>query len=142
MIYLDNAGTSWPKPESVYQTMDRFLREKGGNPGRGGHSMAVAAGEVIEETRMLVARFINAPDIKRITFTLNCTVALNLALKGLAENARTIGEYYPAGMDLAHGGGGQTGPVPGVARAKSVHQVLNSGQGLGTQYTLGIRKKH
>lgn len=34
MIYLDNAATSWPKPETVYQTMGDFLRKKGGNRGR------------------------------------------------------------------------------------------------------------
>jgi cysteine desulfurase family protein len=85
MIYLDNAATSWPKPESVYQTMDEFLRTKGGNPGRGSHSMAVAAREVVEETRMLVARLINAPEKDRIIFTLNCTDALNLGLKGLLK---------------------------------------------------------
>ena len=83
MIYLDNAATSWPKPESVYQTMDGFLREKGGNPGRGGHSLAVAAGETVEETRRLVARLINAMERQRIIFTFNCTDALNLGLKGL-----------------------------------------------------------
>jgi len=83
MIYLDNAATSWPKPESVYQTMDEFLRKKGGNPSRGSHSMAVAAMETVEETRMLVARLINAPEKERVIFTLNCTDALNLGLKGL-----------------------------------------------------------
>ena len=83
MIYLDNAATSWPKPESVYQTMDQFLREKGGNPGRGGHSLAVAAGEIIEETRMLVSCLINATEMERIIFTAGCTDALNLGLKGL-----------------------------------------------------------
>jgi len=83
MIYLDNAATSWPKPEGVYQTMDEFLREKGGNPGRGSHSMAVAARETVEETRLLIARLINATDKERVIFTLNCTDALNLGLKGL-----------------------------------------------------------
>jgi len=83
MIYLDNAATSWPKPESVYQTMDKFLREKAGNPGRGSHSMTVAAGKTVEETRLLVARLINAPEKERVIFTLNCTDALNLGLKGL-----------------------------------------------------------
>lgn len=83
MIYLDNAATSWPKPETVYQTMDRFLREKGGNPGRGSHSLATAATETVEESRGLVARLINAPEAKRVIFTLNCTDALNLGLKGL-----------------------------------------------------------
>jgi cysteine desulfurase family protein len=83
VIYLDNAATSWPKPEVVYKTMDEFLRKKGGNPGRGSHSMALAARQTVDETRMLIARFINAPEINRVIFTLNCTDALNLGLKGL-----------------------------------------------------------
>ena len=83
MIYLDNAATSWPKPENVYQTLDEFLRNKGGNPGRGSHSLAAAAKETVEATRLLIARFINAPEMERVIFTLNCTDALNLGLKGL-----------------------------------------------------------
>ncbi|MFC2038391.1 aminotransferase class V-fold PLP-dependent enzyme [Chloroflexota bacterium] len=83
MIYLDNAATSWPKPESVYRHMDYFLRNSGGNPGRGGHSLAVAAAGVIEDARLLVSRLINAPDKDRVVFTLNCTDSLNMGLKGL-----------------------------------------------------------
>jgi cysteine desulfurase family protein len=83
VIYLDNAATSWPKPESVYQTMDSFLREKGANPGRSGHRMAVAAEQVIAEARTLVARLFNVSDEKDVVFTSNCTESLNLALKGL-----------------------------------------------------------
>jgi cysteine desulfurase family protein len=85
MIYLDNAATSWPKPEIVYQTMDKFLREKGGNAGHGSHSLATAAWQTIEETRVLTARFINAPEPERVIFTLNCTDSLNLGLKGLLK---------------------------------------------------------
>jgi cysteine desulfurase family protein len=85
VIYLDNAATSWPKPESVYKSMDEFLRTKGGNPGRGGHSMAIAAMDTVVETRQLIARLINAADMNRVIFTLNCTDALNLALKGLLK---------------------------------------------------------
>lgn len=83
MIYIDNAATSWPKPESVLQAMDEFLRDSGGNPGRGGHSMAIAASKVIDETRLLLARLINAADKDRVIFTLNCTDSLNMGLKGL-----------------------------------------------------------
>lgn len=83
VIYLDNAATSWPKPESVYQTMDEFLRTKAGNPGRGSHSMAVAASRIVDETRLLVARLINASDKDRVIFTFNCTDSLNIGLKGL-----------------------------------------------------------
>jgi len=85
MIYLDNAATSWPKPEIVYQAMDRFLREKGGNPGHGSHSMAGAADETVNETRTIAARFLNSPDIDRIVFTLNCTDSINMGLKGLLK---------------------------------------------------------
>ena len=83
MVYLDNAATSWPKPESVYQAVDEFLRTKAGNPGRGSHSMAVAASIIVDETRLLVARLISAPEKDRVIFTLNCTDSLNLGLKGL-----------------------------------------------------------
>jgi cysteine desulfurase family protein len=85
MIYLDNAATSWPKPEIVYQTMDRFLREKGGNPGRGSHSLATAASQVIDETRLLTTRFLGVSEMERVVFTLNCTDSINLALKGLLK---------------------------------------------------------
>jgi cysteine desulfurase family protein len=63
--------------------MDEFLRTKGGNPGRGSHSLAFAAMEAVEEARMLVARLINSPKKERVIFTFNCTDALNLGLKGL-----------------------------------------------------------
>jgi cysteine desulfurase family protein len=86
MIYLDNAATSWPKPEIVYQTMDRFLREEGGNPGHGSHSLAETARLTIDETRMLTARFINAREVERVVFTLNCTDSINMALKGLLRH--------------------------------------------------------
>jgi cysteine desulfurase family protein len=85
MIYLDNAATSWPKPEIVYKTLSTFLREKGGNPGRASHSMAIAAGKVVEETRLSLTRLINAPDKDRMIFTLNCTESINLGLKGLLK---------------------------------------------------------
>ncbi len=85
MIYLDNAATSWPKPEIVYETMESFLREKGGNPGRASHSLAIAADTAIEEARILAARLINAPDKDRVIFTLNCTDAINLGLKGFLK---------------------------------------------------------
>lgn len=83
MVYIDNASTSWPKPESVYRAMDEFMRRNAGNPGRGSHGMALAAAEVVEETRTLLARLFNIPTPERIIFTLNCTDAINMGLKGL-----------------------------------------------------------
>ena len=86
MIYLDNGATSWPKPERVYTTMDEFLRTKGANPGRGAHKMALAAAEVIHETRRKLAGLFNVPDPKRVIFGCNTTDGLNLALKGLLRS--------------------------------------------------------
>lgn len=60
MMYLDNAATSWPKPESVYREMDAFLRNWGANPGRAGHRMAVEAGRVIHDARSRLAATVEA----------------------------------------------------------------------------------
>ncbi len=84
MIYLDNAATSWPKPEKVYLAADEALR-RGGNPGRSGHKLSIAAGRSVEETRMLLARLFAIPRPEAIAFTLNTTDALNLALKGILK---------------------------------------------------------
>ena len=83
MIYLDNAATSFPKPEVVYTAMDRFLRQCGANPGRGGYRLALAAEQEIEETRRLLARMFGIRQPHRLVFTFNATHALNIALKGL-----------------------------------------------------------
>jgi cysteine desulfurase family protein len=85
LIYLDNAATSWPKPESVYETADRVFRLDSGNPGRSGHRLSLAAGRHIERTRLLTARLFNAPNPASIIFTLNTTDSLNLALKGIVS---------------------------------------------------------
>ena len=46
LIYLDNAATVWPKPESVYRFMNDFYRECGVNPGRSGFDKALEAGSL------------------------------------------------------------------------------------------------
>ncbi|MBC8553112.1 MAG: aminotransferase class V-fold PLP-dependent enzyme [Candidatus Brocadiales bacterium] len=83
MIYLDNAATTFPKPECVYIEMDKFLREKCANPGRAGHRMSVEAEQEIEKARVTVARFIGIKDPARMIFTYNATDALNMGIKGL-----------------------------------------------------------
>ena len=82
MIYLDNAATSYPKPESVYSRVDHILREVGGNPGRSSHRLALEASRVVFDARESAARLINAPDSSRIAFTKNATEAVNAGLKG------------------------------------------------------------
>ena len=82
MIYMDNAATSWPKPQCVSEDMTEALRNYGGNPGRGGHRLALAAGELLYETRDRTADFFGCEDAFRVTFTQNITMAINLVLKG------------------------------------------------------------
>jgi cysteine desulfurase / selenocysteine lyase len=83
MIYLDNAATSFPKPEPVFRGMDAFIRASAANPGRSGHRRAVAAEAMINETRILLARLFGFSRPERIVFTLNATDALNMAIKGI-----------------------------------------------------------
>ena len=72
--YFDNAATTWPKPETVYTTMDRFFRNYGVNPGRAGHELAVEAEKMIGETRRMLAAFFNySGDPNRVVFTQNAT---------------------------------------------------------------------
>jgi len=85
VIYLDNAATSYPKPESVYQRIDHILRHIGGNPGRSGHRMALDASRVIFEARESAAKFFSIKDASRIAFTKNATEAINVAFKGILK---------------------------------------------------------
>src|SRR5947208_905645 len=91
MIYLDNAATSFPKPEAVYQALDAFARHDLANPGPAGHKMALAAERALDDCRHLLNQFFHGEDPKRFIFTLNCTDALNMAFKGvLAEGDHVI----------------------------------------------------
>ena len=83
MIYLDNAATSFPKPEPVYRGMEAFVRASAANPGRGGHRRAVEAEGMINDTRRLLARLFGVPRPERIIFGHNATDGLNMAIKGV-----------------------------------------------------------
>jgi cysteine desulfurase/selenocysteine lyase len=82
MIYLDNAATSFPKPEPVYQALDTFARTQLANPGRAGHRMAIGAEKALDAARHALNQFFNGEGPERWIFTLNCTDGLNLAIKG------------------------------------------------------------
>ncbi len=91
MIFLDNAATTFPKPESVYTFMDAFYRKAGVNPGRSGYDMCMEAGQLLDDTRKLLTRFFNGTDSNRLCFTYNATDALNLLIFGiLAEGDHAI----------------------------------------------------
>jgi cysteine desulfurase family protein len=86
MTYLDNAATSFPKPEAVYQALDRFARTDLANPGRAGHKMALAAERALDDCRHLLNQLFHGEGPERFVFTLNCTDALNMAFKGVLND--------------------------------------------------------
>jgi len=90
MIYLDNAATSYPKPEAVYQAVDHALRHCGANPGRGGHRMALDASRLLLAARETIASFFAIPDASRVVFTSGATEALNLALFGALNSGDRV----------------------------------------------------
>ena len=82
MIYLDNAATSYPTPPEVIRAVRGVMEKIGGNPGRSGHSGALAGGRILETCRELAAQYAGVPSPERVIFCLNCTDALNMALRG------------------------------------------------------------
>ncbi len=84
-IYLDNAATSWPKPEAVYRAVDQYQRQIGAPAGRGSYTQAAAAERIVASCRQKIAQLIGAADAKQIVFTFNGTDSLNLALHGVLQ---------------------------------------------------------
>jgi cysteine desulfurase/selenocysteine lyase len=83
MIYLDNASTSFPKPLELVSSIDFYLRNFGTTPGRGSHSLAKQAQNLVSETRALIGHLIGTQSVNNIVFTMNATHSLNLIIKGL-----------------------------------------------------------
>ena len=83
MIYLDNAATTYPKPSQVYRAWNEAMRGFGANPGRGGYPFASQTGEAVFKSRAKCAELFGA-EPENTVFTLNCTHALNYAIKGIA----------------------------------------------------------
>lgn len=83
MIYLDNAATTFPKPESVYDMMDKVNREGAVNAGRGSYKLAQDASKLIEETKDLLRRLIHVNRSTAVVFTPSITIAINQIVNGL-----------------------------------------------------------
>src|SRR5438309_11354497 len=90
MTYLDNAATSFPKPEAVYQALDAFARTSLANPGRAGHKMALAAERALDDARHLLNQLFHGAAPERFVFTLNCIDALNMAFKGVLREGDPV----------------------------------------------------
>jgi cysteine desulfurase/selenocysteine lyase len=82
LIYLDNAATSFPKPQQVTEAMVHFMDHVGANPGRAGHPLALEAGKIVQAARDNLARLFNIDNSSRISFAMNVTEALNTVFHG------------------------------------------------------------
>ncbi|MGD9636985.1 MAG: aminotransferase class V-fold PLP-dependent enzyme [Pirellulales bacterium] len=84
-IYLDNAATTWPKPEAVYEAVDRYQREIGGPNGRSGYREALDANSIVERARKGVSEVLGADDPLQVAFGFSGTDVLNLAIRGVVR---------------------------------------------------------
>ena len=94
IINFDNAATTFPKPRSVKNAVYSAL-EKYGSSGRGGHAIASATSKAVYSARETIADFFGA-EPENVIFTLNCTHALNTAIKGIMKNG---GHMIISGME-------------------------------------------
>ncbi len=90
MIYWDNAATTFPKPPSVRAEVQRSMSAYGGNPGRGGHRLSLAAAEQVYACREAVARFFGLEDPTGVIFMPNCTTALNTVIHGILRDGGRV----------------------------------------------------
>lgn len=90
MIYLDNAATTYPKPEKVYESIMDCMKNYCANPGRAGHKLAMKAARGIYDARENISKLFNIENPMNIIFTHNATDSLNLAIKGCVKKGDHI----------------------------------------------------
>lgn len=90
MIYLDNAATTYPKPQKVYDSMMDCMKNYCANPGRSGHKLAMKSAREIYDTRENIAKLFNIENPMNIIFTSNATDSLNIAIKGVVNEGDHI----------------------------------------------------
>lgn len=83
MIYLDNAATTFPKPEAVYKAMDVANRELAVNAGRGSYKLARQASQLIVETKQKLRELVHAEINVPVIFTPSITLAMNQIVNGI-----------------------------------------------------------
>ena len=89
MIYLDNAATTFPKPQSVIKAVANSIKTSA-NPGRSGHDLSQNTAIEIYKVREKVKNLFGADSVEKVVFTLNCTHAINYVLKGLVKKGDRI----------------------------------------------------
>lgn len=82
-IYLDNAATTFPKSEKVYEALDKANRMLAVNAGRGSYALARQASNIIAETKNEIKKLAQADDVAEVVFTASATLACNQIFGGL-----------------------------------------------------------
>lgn len=95
MIYLDNAATTFPKPECVYQVVDEFARTGAVNAGRGSYRAARAATELIHRVKREIVSLADARDQADVALTPSVTVALNQVIGGFRWHEGSVAYVTP-----------------------------------------------
>lgn len=90
MIYLDNAATTFPKPEEVYLEMDKANRTYAVNAGRGSYRLAQYASKVIDETRLEIIKLVHGNERTSVALVPSVTIALNQIFHGIRFAAGDI----------------------------------------------------
>lgn len=90
MIYLDNAATTFPKPESVYAAMDKMNREGAVNAGRGSYKLAQTASKLIAETKKKLRQLVHVDASVPIVFSPSITIAINQIVNGLGLRQKAV----------------------------------------------------
>lgn len=85
ITYLDNAASSWPKPDGVKESMAEAIDQYAANPGRGGHQLAMRASKTLFRARLQLSRLFGIQNPNDLFFYLNATQALNQAIKGFLQ---------------------------------------------------------
>ncbi len=85
MVYLDNAATTFPKPQMVTKAILNSIIRQGANPGRSGHKMSIETAMQVYNCRDTISNFFGAHGPEDVIFTLNCTMAINMVIKGLLK---------------------------------------------------------
>lgn len=83
MVYLDNAATTFPKPEAVYRAMDDMNRNGAVNAGRGSYRAARQANGLMAETKNRLKHLVHAEVDSAVIFAPSVTIAINQIINGL-----------------------------------------------------------
>lgn len=84
MAYFDNAATTYPKPQIVYQSMDQYQRHTGGSFGRGNYGFSSSAKSIVDDTRSSIQHLLHCP-AKQVIFEPSATISLNIIIQGIIE---------------------------------------------------------